>query len=104
MGLSVCLALVACNDDVTTNTSIAPLSVNTSILRPSEDPLLALAAQAPTFSGYYCENGDLIVGTTSPPSDPAAEALRQSVIGTGVAFYCHNRCPARQFRERLTTT
>lgn len=90
------LLCVACGDIFddeqgrTGRTTLA-YAINTSVARPSEEPLLAIAQKAESFAGYYCEDGDLFVGTTAPLGTPEAKLVASLVEATAVASLCYNR-------------
>jgi hypothetical protein len=72
-----------------TTTSVA--SIGMTVLRPSEDPLVALSLQVPSFGGYYCSNGDLQLVVDEEATSDAQANLQQLVQSSNVASSCYNR-------------
>lgn len=73
------------------NVTTVVSAITTPIARPAEEPMLEIAQQVAGFAGYYCENGDLVVGMAGPPQ-PAQDALAiQLVTAADVARACHTR-------------
>ena len=88
--VALTIVLASCRPDVEPTAS-ASYAITTAVIRPAEDPLLAISNQSPTFAGYYCEQGDLIVGSTAAITDSSTDNLSTIVASTGVAKYCRSR-------------
>ena len=70
------------------------LSINTTVVRTTEDPLLEIAIRHPTFGGYLCEGNDLVVLSTS--SDLAE--LVNEIETRGAKESCFNRLASGETR------
>lgn len=66
-------------------------SIGPSIARPAEEPLFELAQQLQGFAGYYCENGNLVVGMAGPVKPDQDAVAIEMVSAAGVASGCYNR-------------
>jgi hypothetical protein len=65
--------------------------VDRSVVRTSEEFPLEISEKYPTFAGYYCAEGDLVVGVTAQASDADVASIAALVRAKGVPFYCHHR-------------
>src|SRR5687767_12542697 len=80
------LALVALTLTVSCSTRGRTYEIDESIQRPSEQPLLDIARAVKEFSGYYCEDGNFVVGLVRLDA-----AIKQAVtdrLEPGIAAYC----------------
>src|SRR5262245_6124265 len=96
MKFIVAIALVgvpACSgfSDLDSNTSSVTYALNTTIKRPEEDPLLALAAKVGAFAGYYCEDGDVVVGLAGTDDATSKSVLTAAIADDDTPSACYNR-------------
>src|SRR5688572_9209284 len=60
------------DESATRPTSSVVSATATTVSRPSEEPLLVVSLSVPSFGGYYCDGGDLVVLVAGAPGDGAA--------------------------------
>lgn len=67
------------------------LDVEKSIQRPAEAKHVQIGEQNAHFAGYYCEDGNLLVGVTASATSSDVAEIVSLVKGTGASFYCRTR-------------
>lgn len=70
--------------------SVSP-AIDRTIERPAEQPILELAQKIDGLAGWYCENGDLVVGMAGPVQPARDDEAIRLIEAMDVASACHNR-------------
>ncbi len=78
-------------DNVIPATRVASYAIDTSIRRPSEERLLKISQKVDSFAGYYCSNGDLVIGLAAPIDQSLKDSVLQLPELVGVSTACYNR-------------
>jgi hypothetical protein len=86
-------ALVGCPGalDEETTATIGQYLIDTSVQRPGEDEILAIAQEVESFAGYYCANGDLVVAVTASATSSDRARIAEIVSELGVLNMCYSR-------------